>query len=102
MRTDLLIDKKCVHIKLDKDVHTALRSTLFKHNVSMQDLFEECASLVAMGSVKGQNIVDSIVKRKINEALSGKKKKKKEIVVSEVDTDTLYNMINGASNEKDR
>lgn len=100
MRTDIFLDKKCVHIKLDKDVHTALRSKLFKHNVSMQDLFEECATLVATDNFKGQTIVELIVKRKINEALTGKKKKRKEIVVSEVDTDTLYNMIN-ESQDKD-
>jgi len=100
MRTDILLDKKCVHIKLDKDVHTALRSKLFKHNVSMQDLFEECATLVATDNFRGQTIVELIVKRKINEALTGKKKKRKEIVVSEVDTDTLYNMIN-ESQDKD-
>jgi hypothetical protein len=100
MRTDIFLDKKCVHIKLDKDVHTALRSKLFRHNVSMQDLFEECATLVATDNFKGQSIVELIVKRKINEALTGKKKKRKEIVVSEVDTDTLYNMIN-ESQDKD-
>lgn len=94
MRTDLLLDKKCVHIKLDKDVHTALRSKLFKYNVSMQDLFNECAHLVAAGSTKGQTIVESIVKRKIQEAISGSKKKRKELVINEVDTDTLYSMIN--------
>jgi len=100
MRTDLFISKKCVHIKLDKDVHTALRSKLFRHNVTMQDLFEECATMVATDAAKGQSMVEAIVRRKINEALTGKKKKRKEIVVNEVDTDTLYNMIN-ESKDKD-
>lgn len=100
MRTDLLLDKKCVHIKLDKDVHTALRSKLFKFNVSMQDLFNECAHLVAAESSKGQAIVESIVKRKIQEAISGKKKKRKELVINEVDTETLYSMINESKDKE--
>lgn len=99
MRTDLFIDKKCVHVKLDKDTHSALRAKLFKHSVSMQDLFEECARMVASETSRGQMIVESIVNRKIKEAISGTKKKR-TIVINEMDADTLYNMINEASESK--
>lgn len=98
MRSDILLDKKCIHVKLDKDTHSALRAKLFKHNVTMQDLFEECARMVATETTRGQSIVDSIVTRKINEAISGTKKKK-EIIVSDMDADTLYSMINASKKE---
>lgn len=96
MRSDILAEKKCIHVKLDKDTHFALRAKLFKHNVSMQDLFEECARLVAMDTTRGQVIVDSIVNRKVKEAISGAKKKR-EIIVSDMDAEMLYNMINSKS-----
>lgn len=99
MRTDLFIDKKCVHVKLDKDTHSALRAKLFKHNVSMQDLFEECARMVASETSKGQSIVESIVSRKIKEAMSGVKKKR-PIIINEMDADTLYSMINDSTEIK--
>jgi hypothetical protein len=99
MRTDILAEKKCIHVKLDKDTHFALRAKLFKHNISMQDLFEECARMVATETSRGQVIVESIVNRKIKEAISGVKKKR-EIIMSELDADTLYNMINGSSEKE--
>lgn len=98
MRTDILAEKKCVHVKLDKDTHFALRAKLFKHNISMQDLFEECARMVAMDTNRGQSIVDSIVNRKIKDAISGVKKKR-EFVMSDMDADALYNMINSSESE---
>jgi hypothetical protein len=98
MSSDILLDKKCIHVKLDKDTHGALRAKLFKHNITMQDLFEECARLVATETAKGQNIVDSIVNRKIKEAISGVKKKK-QIIVSDMEAEALYNMINASTKE---
>lgn len=83
---------------MDKDTHSALRAKLFKHNVTMQDLFEECARLVVSETSKGQNIVDSIVNRKIKEAISGVKKKK-QIIVSDMEAEALYNMINASTKE---
>jgi hypothetical protein len=99
MRTDVLADKKCVHVKLDKATHMSLRSKLFKHNISMQDLFEECARLVATETTRGQALVDSIVARKIKEAITGIKKRN-ESKIDDLDVDTLYNMINGNSEFK--
>lgn len=99
MRTDVFVDKKCIHVKLDKETHTALRSKLFKHNVSMQDLFEECARLVATETQRGQLIIEAIVNRKIKEAISGVKRKK-ESRIDDVDVETLYNMINASSDSK--
>ena len=33
-------DKKSIHFKLRTDIHAALRTTLFKHNITMQELFD--------------------------------------------------------------
>lgn len=93
MRTDLLVDKKCVHFKISKEVHRALRSKLFKHNLSMQELFEEFANSVANDTNKGLSYIDSVVNRKIKEALGTIKKKEKK-GMGELDSDTLYSIIN--------
>jgi hypothetical protein len=96
MRFDTFVDKKSIHFKLDKDVHLALRAKLFKYNISMQELFDEFANLVVTDVPKARSIVESILSKKMKSVLSGekKRKKKKREVFNEVDTDTLYNMIN--------
>jgi hypothetical protein len=97
MRTDIFLERKCVHIKLEKDTHAALRAKLFRHNITMQDLFEECAALVASDTAKGQSLVESIVKKKIKEIIDGKKRKRKSIQITDADNETLYSMINDES-----
>jgi len=96
MRFDTFVDKKSIHFKLDKDVHLALRAKLFKYNISMQELFDEFANLVVTDVPKARSIVESILNKRMKSVLSGekKRKKKKREVFNEVDTDTLYNMIN--------
>lgn len=94
MRTDIFLEKKCVHIKLEKDTHAALRAKLFRHNITMQDLFEECAALVASETARGQSLVESIVKKKISQIIDGKKRKRKTVQITEADNDTLYSIIN--------
>jgi hypothetical protein len=100
MRTDLLVDKKCIHFKLSKEVHLALRAKLFQHNISMQELFDEFARMVVEGTYKGQFVIDSIVNRKVKEALGVVKKKKKRERMGELDSDTLYSIINQSQSEK--
>jgi hypothetical protein len=96
MRSDYLFDKKCVHFKLDKDVHFALRAKLFKYDVSMQELFDEFARQVAADAPKAISILESLVAAKLKYSISGKKRKKKEKEsLRELDSETLYNIING-------
>jgi len=101
MRADLFTDRKCVHFKISKEVHFALRAKLFKHDISMQELFDEFARLVASDTVKGQSIIDSIVNRKLKKALSGtvEKKRKERETIGDLDSETLYNIINGLGND---
>lgn len=100
MSVNIFIDKKSIHFKLRTDIHAALRTTLFKHNITMQELFDECACLVALDTAKGQSIINLITNKKIKKVLSVSctssiiaKKKKKESF-NDLDSDALYNMIN--------
>jgi hypothetical protein len=97
--TDIFVDKKSVHFKLDRDVHLALRAKLFKHNITMQELFDEFAQLVATDTAKGQSIIESIVNKKIKKVLSTSSrvvKRRKKESFKDLDSDALYNMINNS------
>ena len=97
--TDIFVDKKSIHFKLDRNVHFALRAKLFKHNVTMQELFDEVARLVATDAARGQTIIESIITKKIKKVLSTNSsvvKRKKKESFSDLDSDALYNMINGS------
>jgi hypothetical protein len=101
MRFDTFVDKKSVHFKLDKDVHLALRAMLFKYNLSMQDLFDEFALLVVQDSPKARSIIELILNKKMKYSLRGEKapKRKQKENFNEIDTETLYNMINDSDDQ---
>lgn len=92
-------DRKSIHIKLSKDVHFALRAKLFKHSISMQELFDEFARMVATDTAKGQAVLNSIIASKTKSAIEGKPRKKKE-PIRNFDVDALYNLINGMDEEQ--
>jgi hypothetical protein len=98
MRSDLFQKRKCVHVKLEKEIHAALRAKLFQYNISMQEVFDEFAKQVAEGTRPANNIVETVTKRKLREALEGRPKKKYD-GFGELDSELLYNLING-KNEK--
>lgn len=99
MRADAFADRKSVHFKLDKEVHLALRAKLFKYDISMQELFDEFARLVATDASKAQSIVESIVNKRIKSTLANGTQRKKRAynrkeTFNDLDTEALYNMIN--------
>lgn len=92
MRADIFQDRKCIHIKLDKDVHAAFRGKLFKHNLSMQEVFDEFAKQFVTDDTRAVRIVEQLVMRKVKEAIEGKPKKR-DGSVNELDHDTIYDLI---------
>lgn len=99
MRTDIFEERKSVHIKLDKDVHCAIREKLFKHNITMQDLFEEFARLVASESPRGQTMITTVVEKKIKQAIEGKPKRR-QLSFSELDSETIYSILSKENNKE--
>jgi len=98
--TNIFCDKKSIHFKLDSDIHFALRTKLFKHNITMQELFNEFARLVATDTAKGQSIIELIINKKIKRVLSTTSKvtkRKKKESFNDLDCDALYNMINDSN-----
>lgn len=93
MRADLFQDRKGVHVKLDKAVHAALRSKMFFYDLSMQQVLEEFAKLVAVGDHRATKIVENLVMRNLQHSIDGRPKKQRDHRVDELDHDALYNLI---------
>ncbi len=101
MRTDIFQYRKGVHVKLDKDVHAALRGKLFQYNLSMQEVFDEFARLFVTDDAKASRIVENLVTRKLKEAIEGKPKqtRQRDRSISDLDHDALYDLIEEGPHE---
>jgi len=98
VRTDILHTHKCVHIKLLKDSHSALRALSFKYNVSMQEMFNEFALAIVREDKFAINLVEKIAMKKVNDTLQNKKTKvHKAKNISELDHEALYNLIENSN-----
>ena len=95
MRHDLFHGRKSVHVNLEKNIHAALRSKLFKHNISMQEILNECAKQIAEETKIGNNIVEIVVKRKLQDAIEGRSNRlSNKNSFSEIDSESLYSLLN--------
>jgi len=104
VRTDILYDRKCLHIKLKKDVHLKLREKLFVHELSIQALFDGFAQLVVDNDKRAMKILEDVVVQRVKEQLE---KTTQRIAptrerINELDHNTLYNMINAEETKKRR
>lgn len=94
MRQDLFRHRKSIHIKLDKETHAALRQTLFAHSVTMQDIFEEFAEILLKDEKRAKVVIARVVEKKLKAELDGlKNKKQTSRPMGEMDSETLYNLL---------
>ena len=102
MRSDIFVSRKCVHIKLKKDVHAALRERLLKYNVTMQDLFSDFAEVMCKETGRSDKFIQSVANRKLKELIEGKDEKRevKELIIGNLDSEALYNLIENAEKKK--
>tara|TARA_Y100000310_G_scaffold340316_1_gene435637 strand:+ start:6913 stop:7224 length:312 start_codon:yes stop_codon:yes gene_type:complete len=56
--------RKSVHVNLTRDTHAAFRGTLFKKQLSMQEVFEECAIRIVENESYFLNLLNDIKDRK--------------------------------------
>lgn len=107
MRSDLFQSRKCVHIKIPKEVHATLREKMFKHNLTMQELFSDYAETMAEDSMKAERTFERLVSKRIKamleDAKANRKKQIKGLMMGELDSNTLYSLLEEAektNNEK--
>ena len=94
LRQDLFQDKKDIHIKLDKEVHVALRTLCLQKGITMQDVFCEFARLLVTGDKRASGLTDSFILRKLNLPKRSKQYKRKKMTnLSEPDKESLYDLI---------
>lgn len=90
MRHDLFQSKKSIHIKLTKESHTALREMLFKHNVTMQDIFQEFTDEILRDEKKASRIISKVVEKRL---IAEVRRSSSVQPMGEYDSDTLYNLL---------
>lgn len=101
-RTDFFIQKKGIHIEIDKELHAELRIKLWKYKLSLGEVFEEFTRLV-VNDVKPMNkILQSLVDEKLKKELKQletqqarklTKDQKTNGEIGKLDKETLYNLI---------
>lgn len=98
-KSDLFKRRKGVHIQLNTDTHAYLRRELFTAGMTMQELFEEFAQLVASGDHRAKKMMDSFITARIKreiKALEMGTSKKGPLKVDELNSEKLYNLISEA------
>ena len=101
MRYDLFYGRKSVHVKLTKEVHASLREKLFRHALTMQDLFQEAAEMILTETPRTEKLLDKISKKKMQASLE-KVNRNSNLRIGEFDSETLYNLLEGSDdNETD-
>lgn len=85
---------KDIHIKIRKDAHGSLRAFLFKKELSMQEVFEEFAQLVVAEDPRALRMIDQLVVKKAQAKID---KVTKQKPISELDQETLYNLLEDQS-----
>lgn len=102
IRTDILHDRKCIHVKLTKDVHLQLRQKLFAYQLSIQSVFDEFAQLIVQDEKRSIKILEDLAVKRAQAELE---KPVKKVIgsrerIDELDHNTLYNLINSEENKK--
>lgn len=101
MRTDAFFNKKSVHVKLTKEVHTLLREKLFRHGITMQDLFQEAAEMAVHEGVRSERLLEKIARKKLIASLE--KPTKSQIgTTSEIDSEIMYNLLEEHANDDEQ
>jgi hypothetical protein len=106
---DMFVDKKSIHVKLKPDIHAKLRTELFNYNLTMQDIFDGFARLVANNDKRALKILESLSRQKIEQTIIKSENKEKnnkfdekKYYFSELEEDAMYNLIKGSKeNEPD-
>lgn len=67
----------------------------------MQDLFEDYADILVSDTVKAEKIIERITIKKIKSMIEGKRSENR-LVMGELDSDTLYNLIEASEKKTEQ
>ena len=98
MNTSGLFDRRrCVHVRIPKDAHAGLRTICFQRRISLQEVFSAIAEMISKGDRRMERVLDEIVTQKVQAELEGLTRRQRlaaSEVMSNSDTDVLFNLIN--------
>lgn len=93
-RHDVFKSRKCIHIRLTKEVHSGLRAKLFERGLSMQEVVDELSRLIAIDDKRLNKILDEYATRKVKDELNRlKQNKRPQERIGELEQDSLYDLI---------
>lgn len=93
MRADILRNRKGIHIELLKEVHTTFRMKLLEHELSMQEVLNEFAALVAIEDQRAMKIIENLTAKKMKARLEGRPIHSRGNEIGELDREAVYNLI---------
>lgn len=96
MRPDLFFGRKTVKIKLTKEVHAGFRGKVITRGMTMQEVFDELARLIATDDSRLDHVLKEYAKRKVKEEYERllNPKPLRQDHIGELDHESLYDLIN--------
>ena len=76
--------KKSVHINIPRETHSLVRTQCFKYNLTMQDVFEELAQMIAAEEPEAIEMMSNLSMKKRDASI-------KRLSVS--DAESIFNII---------
>lgn len=94
--------RQCVHLKLTSEMHLAVRMTLLKYNITMQDFFDELIGTVMKNPERVAKVASRVARKKLQAKLDGLKKTKPIVEeFSDYDKEAIYSLLESPSDEKE-
>ena len=84
-------NRKSIHIHLMSGTHSEFRTELFKRNLTMQEVLEECAERIVAGDKYMEKMLDDCVTKKI----TGERR------IATADAEDLYRIIQSRDSSDD-
>jgi len=98
MRSDLMHERKCLHVKIMKDAHIAVRQEAILRNISIQEIVNELAEAIARKEPFAIRLLDRIAADKLRRRIEAADRPHGVDVtkgkrLGDLDGDALYKII---------
>jgi len=105
MRSEVALERKCVHLKIRRGVHAALRQELLRRDLSLQEAMDAFAEEVVSGRRSTLGVLDRLAAEKLRRKLGPLQPKAPSRMsdvrhpVFEHDEESLYALIQEGDDE---
>jgi len=106
-RSDFFVQRKGIHVSIDKELNRKLRVKLYENNLSIQEVFNEFVSFVLSDNKQFNKMTETIIRKKVKQELSraemrtnARDERESTGEITQIDKDTMYGLINDALEKK--